>query len=76
MSFPNLQFHLKVVWRINTGLKIEIDERKQAEEALKRFHERFLMVLDSIEADVYVADINGNIRNSFHGSAYARNLWR
>lgn len=36
---------------------IDIDDRRRAEQALKRSHERFLMVLDSIEADVYVADM-------------------
>jgi signal transduction histidine kinase/CheY-like chemotaxis protein len=34
-----------------------IDERKRAEEALQISHERFLTVLDSIDATIYVADM-------------------
>ena len=34
-----------------------IDERKRAEEALQTSHERFLTVLDSIDATIYVADM-------------------
>ncbi len=35
----------------------DITERKQAEEALRISHERFLTVLDSIDATIYVADL-------------------
>ena len=35
----------------------DITERKQAEEALKLSHERFLTVLESIDATIYVADM-------------------
>ncbi len=40
------------------GMGIDITERKQAEEALKQAHERFLTVLDSLDAGVYVADMD------------------
>jgi C4-dicarboxylate-specific signal transduction histidine kinase len=35
-----------------------IAERKQAERALKESHETFLTVLDSIDATIYVADMD------------------
>ena len=40
------------------GLHTDITERQQAEEALRASHERFLTVLDSIDATVYVADMD------------------
>jgi PAS domain S-box-containing protein len=65
--------HQEVLARINTHLKIcklqqkfiqknqqlqqEISERQQAQEALNKSHERFLTVLNSLEAIVYVIDI-------------------
>ncbi len=41
-----------------TFIAFDITERKQAEEALRISHERFLKVLDSIDATVYVADLD------------------
>ena len=41
----------------NTNLLNEILERKNAEQALKESQERLLLVLDSIGADIYVADM-------------------
>ena len=41
----------------NTNLLNEILERKSAEQALKESQERLLLVLDSIGADIYVADM-------------------
>ncbi|WP_051148520.1 hybrid sensor histidine kinase/response regulator [Desulfospira joergensenii] len=38
-------------------LEKEIAERKQAEETLRLSHERFVTVLDSIDATIYVADM-------------------
>lgn len=40
-----------------TFTALDITERKRAEEALRTFHEKFLTVLDSIDANVYVADM-------------------
>lgn len=39
------------------GAVQDITDRKQAEEALRISHERFLTVLDSIDATIYVADM-------------------
>jgi signal transduction histidine kinase len=41
----------------NTNLLNEILERKSAEQALQESQERLLLVLDSIGADIYVADM-------------------
>ncbi|NDY71246.1 hypothetical protein DO021_06770 [Desulfobacter hydrogenophilus] len=40
------------------GSLVDITERKQAEDALRASHERFLTVLDSIDATIYVADMD------------------
>lgn len=40
------------------GSLVDITERKQAEEGLRASHERFLTVLDSIDATIYVADMD------------------
>lgn len=40
------------------GSFVDITERKQAEDALRASHERFLTVLDSIDATIYVADMD------------------
>ena len=39
------------------GIGRDITRRKQAEEALKRSHRRFLTVLNSIDSNIYVADM-------------------
>ena len=41
----------------NQKLKAEIAERKQSELALKNAHERFVTVLDGIDAHVYASDL-------------------
>jgi PAS domain S-box-containing protein len=54
-------------------LRIEVAERKRAEEALEESHERLLTILDGIDADIYVADmetyailfVNRHMRASF-----------
>lgn len=43
---------------INERLNIEINERKQAEEAIVKSHNSLQAVVDSIDEVVYVADIN------------------
>ncbi len=61
----------------------DITERKRAEEASRESHERFLAVVDGIDADVYVADMetyeilfmNGHMRDSFSDNLVGRICW-
>lgn len=68
----------------NEDLKQEIDERVRAQKALVESQERFLTVLNSIDADVYVADLetyeilfmNEHMRENF-GSDYVGEIcWK
>jgi two-component system cell cycle sensor histidine kinase/response regulator CckA len=55
----------------------DITERKQAEEALEISHERFLTVLDSIDATIYVADMDSYeilFMNNFMMEAFGRDM--
>ena len=64
--------------------KNEIVDRVKAEEALSISHERFLTVLDSIDADVYVADmesyeilfVNKHIKDTFGHDLVGKICWR
>ena len=44
----------------NIDLRKEISERRKAEKELKLSHDRFMTVLDSIDANVYAADMTRN----------------
>ncbi len=54
-SFHHMAGQLKQMF---DGLNNEIAERRQAQAALKTSHERFLTVLNSIDATIYVADMD------------------
>jgi len=64
--------------------KKEIMERVQAENALRSAHERFLTVLDSIDANVYVSDMqsyeilfmNKHMRDTFGHDLLGQTCWR
>jgi PAS domain S-box-containing protein len=64
--------------------KNEIKDRVRAEKALRISHERFLTVLDSIDADVYVADIenyevlfvNKHIIDTFGHNLIGKTCWK
>jgi signal transduction histidine kinase/ActR/RegA family two-component response regulator len=64
------------------ALEQALAERRQAEEALRRSHERFATVLDSIDADIHVADLDGgtilfmnrHLRERLGGDATGRRL--
>ena len=43
--------------KANTKLQMEIAERRRTEQALNSSNERFITVLNSIEANIYVADL-------------------
>jgi PAS domain S-box-containing protein len=66
------------------SLKSEMLERVQAEEALRSAHERFLTVLDSIDANVYVSDMetyevlfmNKHSRDTFGHDLLGQTCWR
>jgi PAS domain-containing protein len=66
------------------ALKNEIVDRVRAEKALRISHERFLTVLDSIDADVYVADIenyevlfvNKHIIDTFGHNLIGKTCWK
>jgi PAS domain S-box-containing protein len=64
--------------------KTEIIQRVHAEEALRDSHERFITVLDSIDANVYVADMatyevlfmNKHMRDIFGHGLIGQTCWR
>jgi PAS domain S-box-containing protein len=64
--------------------KHEIVNRIQVEEALRDSHERFLTVLDSIDANVYVADMqtyevlfmNKHMQDSFGNESIGQTCWK
>ncbi len=65
------------------GVGTDITERKCAEDAVKEAHERFITVLDSIDAVIYVADMdthellftNRNFRKVF-GEVGSKTCWQ
>jgi signal transduction histidine kinase/ActR/RegA family two-component response regulator len=67
----------------NKNLTQEFAERQRAEEEIKRSHEILLTVLDSIDADVFVADIethevllmNRHMQESFGGDLTGTKCW-
>ncbi|MDQ1331586.1 MAG: two-component system, cell cycle sensor histidine kinase and response regulator CckA, partial [Thermodesulfobacteriota bacterium] len=66
------------------GTLIDITGRKQMEEEQKHLHDRFLTVLDSIDATIYVADIdsyeilfmNKHMRDIFGGDFTGKTCWQ
>lgn len=70
--------------KANKILQKEISDRIQAETALTESHERFLTVLNSIDADVYVSDmetfeilfINEHMRKDFGDDLVGEICWK
>ncbi len=69
--------------RINKELRLEIQERATAEKSLTESHETFLTVLDSIDATIYVADLqtykilfmNRHMKDIFGRDAVGSRCW-
>jgi signal transduction histidine kinase/CheY-like chemotaxis protein len=69
--------------KANEDLKREFAERRRAEEEIKHSHEILVTVLDSIDADVFVADIesheillmNRHMRENFGGDMTGAKCW-
>jgi signal transduction histidine kinase len=57
-AFSTVESQRKRLRKTNQVIKKGIRKRVKAEKALKESHERFLTVLDSIDADIYVADMS------------------
>jgi signal transduction histidine kinase/ActR/RegA family two-component response regulator len=68
----------------NEDLRLEFAERQRAEAEIKRSHEILVTVLDSIDADVVVADLethevllmNRHMRESFGGDCTGSKCWQ
>lgn len=57
-AFDTVDIQRRKLGITNQVIRKQIRKSKQAEKALKESHERFLTVLDSIDANVYVADMS------------------
>ena len=83
-AFTTIEIQGKNLAKTNQNFKREIKERRQAEKSLKESHERFLTVLDSINADVYVADMhtyeilfmNKHMKDSFGADFVGDICWK
>ncbi len=83
-AFTMVDTQRREVKQTNQALENEIIDRIQAERLLKESHERFLNVLDSIEADVYVADMetheilfmNQHMKESFNSDYTGQKCWK
>jgi signal transduction histidine kinase len=56
-SFDTIENQQAILTETNLAYKNEIRDRKQAEQALQESHKRFILVLNSIEANVFVMDM-------------------
>lgn len=67
-----------------TGIAMDITDRKRAEESQQASHDRLLIILDSIDADIYVADLktheilfmNRHMRESFGDHLVGQICWQ
>jgi len=51
------KLHFSEFFKIAKSINEMIEKRRRAEEALRTSHERFITVLDSIDATIYVSDM-------------------
>ena len=82
-AFSMVEVQKRVLAKTNDAFAREIRERRTAEKALKEAHERFLTVLDGVDADIYVADMetheilltNKHMQDSFGDDLMGRICW-
>jgi two-component system cell cycle sensor histidine kinase/response regulator CckA len=68
----------------NVLLQREVAQREKAEEALREAHDRLITILDSIDADIYVADLktyeilfmNKHMKDSFGDGRIGDKCWK
>jgi diguanylate cyclase (GGDEF)-like protein/PAS domain S-box-containing protein len=78
-QFEHTEFGL-----VQVAVQQDITERKRAEQALHESHDRLLAILDSIDADIYVADfktneilfVNRHMQASFGGNLVGKVCWQ
>jgi PAS domain S-box-containing protein len=66
------------------GVVCDITDRKRSQQALIESHVRFVTVLDSLDADIYVADMetheillmNQHMRDSYGGDLVGKKCWQ
>jgi len=83
-AFTTVENQRRRLGKTNIAIKKGIRKRAQAEKALKESHERFLTVLDSIYADIYVADMstyeilfmNQHMKDSFGRDFTGQTCWK
>jgi PAS domain S-box-containing protein len=83
-ALTNVEMQRKELKDTLESYKTEIIQRVHAEEALRDSHERFITVLDSIDANVYVADMvtyevlfmNKHMRDIFGHELIGQTCWR
>ena len=83
-AFSVVEQQRRKMHEINVELQQEVADRKDAEMELTKSQERFLHVLDSISADVYVADMqtheilfmNQNMVNAFKDNFTGQVCWK
>ncbi len=83
-AFETVDIQRRKLSDTNHFIRKQIKQSKQAAKALKASHERFLTVLDSIDADIYVADMsnyeilfmNQHIKDSFGHDFTGQTCWQ
>jgi signal transduction histidine kinase len=83
-AFDTVEIQRQKLGKTNQVIRNQIRKSKQAEKAVKESQERFLTVLDSIDADVYVSDMstyeilfmNQHMKDSFGNDFTGQTCWQ